>query len=173
MNDLYFRRLIRGAAWKIFTRIELDDNDMHPKQCTQNLFWFNGEATSGDFLCCSTPPRQRGIQAGLPIHPISRCITFFFHSRFAPSVPAKDLFPSKRKAPKSPRRFRPGPVREWDGMQKRVRDHVIGKNTAPEMSHWLLVTARTAENGERKDRAATQDAIQASNGALRLDALGN
>ena len=149
MNDLYFRGLIRKAAWRNFSLgAKLDDNDMHPKQCTQNLFWFNGEATSGDFLCCSTPPRQRGIQAGLPIHPISRCITFFFILRFAPSVPAKDLFPSKRKAPKSPRRFRPGPVREWDGMQKMVRDHVIGKNTAPEMSS--LAAGYSEDRGKRR-----------------------
>jgi hypothetical protein len=119
-----FADFIRGAAWKIFTRNELDDNDMHPKQCTQNLFWFNGEATSGDFLCCSTPPRQRGIQAGLPIHPISRCITFFSFE-ICTVCTCQGFIPVETKSPEEPQTVQTGTCERvgWDAEKgKRPRD---------------------------------------------------
>lgn len=48
-----------------FTRIELDDDDMHSKQCTQRLFWFNGESDPrGIFCVAATLPGQRGMQPG-------------------------------------------------------------------------------------------------------------
>lgn len=61
-------------------------------------------------------------------------------------------------------------------MQKRVSDHVTGKNTAPEN---VSLTAGYSEDGEKRrverpgsDTKTRQDAIQASNGALGLEALG-
>jgi hypothetical protein len=101
---------------EIFTRIELDDIDMHPKQCTQNLFWFNGEATSGDFLClqhasltawdssrASDPPH-------FPLH------NFFFIRDLHRTC--QGFIPVETKRSEEPQTVRPGPVREWDGMQK-------------------------------------------------------
>lgn len=131
----------------------------------------NGERPSGVFLLLQRSSLAAWDSAvarpALPIHPISAARQHFFLSRFAPSVPAKGLFPSKRNTPEKPQTG--SCKRVGCRKSKRPRDW---QKYRTRMSHSPLVTAKTAKDGERKHRAATQDTIQASNRALGLGALG-
>ena len=81
------------------------------------MFWFNGESDLGGIFCvAATASVAAWDPARVPIHPHFPLHNFFFIRDLHRTC--QGFIPVETKRSEEPQTVRPGPVREWDGMQK-------------------------------------------------------